>query len=58
MKVRVTLMTENDRHADESVSDEKIQKLAELSWSVVADTLSNYDEDDITIVEKVEVLER
>ena len=51
-------MTENDKHVDESVSDEKIQKLAELSWSVVADTLSNYDEDDITIVEKVEVVER
>ena len=58
MKVRVTLMTENDKHVDESVSDEKIQKLAELSWSVVADTLSNYDGDDITIVEKVEVVER
>lgn len=58
MKVRVTLMTENDKHVDESVSDEKLQKLAELSWSVVADNLSNYDDDDITIVEKVEVLER
>lgn len=58
MKVRVTLMIENNKHVDGSVSDEKIQKLAELSWSVIADTLSNYDEDDITIVEKVEVLER
>lgn len=58
MKVRVTLMTSNDKHVDESVSDEKLRKLAELSWSVIADTLSNYDEGDITIVEKVEVVER
>lgn len=58
MKVRVTLMTENDKHVDGSVSDEKLQRLAELGWSVVADNLSNYDEDDITIVEKVEVVER
>lgn len=51
-------MTENNKHVDESVSDEKLRKLAELSWSVIADTLSNYDEDDITIIEKVEVVER
>lgn len=43
MKVRVTLMTENDKHVDESVSDEMLRKLAELSWCVVADRLSNYD---------------
>lgn len=57
MKVRVTLMTENDKHVfDESVSDEKIQKLTELGWGLVADMFSNDDE--ICIVEKVEVVER
>lgn len=56
MKVRATLMTEDDEHLDDTISDEKLQRLAELGWSVVADTLSN--DDKICIVEKVEVLER
>lgn len=32
MKVRVTLMTENDEHVDEEYSDEEIQKTEDLPY--------------------------
>lgn len=35
MKVRVTLMTENDEHVDEEYSDEEIQKTADEFWNYI-----------------------
>lgn len=56
MKVRVTLMTENDKHVDENISDEEIQKQVEWTWNLATSVLSV--DNDVCIVEKVEVVER
>lgn len=57
MKVRVTLMTENNKHINEDISDEEIQKIAEDTWNIFIKML-NDDLDDKAYLEKVEVLER
>lgn len=57
MKVRVTLMTENNKHINEDISDEEIQKIAEDTWNIFIKML-NDDTDDKAYLEKVEVVER
>lgn len=57
MKVRVTLMTENNKHINEDISDEEIQKIAEDTWNIFIKML-NDDQDDKAYLEKVEVVER
>ena len=57
MKVRVTLMTENNKHINEDISDEEIQKIAEDTWNIFIKML-NDDSDDKAYLEKVEVVER
>lgn len=57
MKVRVTLMTENNKHISEDISDEEIQKIAEYTWNIFIKML-NDDPDDKAYLEKVEVVER
>lgn len=54
MKVRVTLMTENNKHINEDISDEEIQKIAEDTWNIFIKMLN----DDKAYLEKVEVVER
>lgn len=58
MKVRVTLMTENDEHAEEEYSDEEIQKTADELWNYIAKFLNGECVRDRCTVEKVEVVER
>ena len=57
MKVRVTLMTENDEHIDERVSDEMVLKIAEQAWNEFALSHNKYFNEMVS-VEKVEVVER
>ena len=57
MKVRVTLMTENNKHINEDISDEEIQKIAEDTWNIFIKML-NDDSDDKAYLEKVEVVKR
>lgn len=58
-KIRVTIMTENDKHFDERYSDEQIEIAAKEAWNKVIDLLSNpLFGDDRGIVEKCELIER
>ena len=58
MKVRVTLMTENDEHVEEEYSDEEIQKTADELWNYIVKFLNGECIRDRCTVEKVEVVER
>lgn len=58
MKVRVTLMTENDEHVEGKYSDEEIQKTADRLWGDIAKLLNEGNDRDRYTVEKVEVVER
>lgn len=57
MKVRVTLMTENNKHIKEDISDYEVQKMTEDAWNIFIKML-NDDPDDKAYLEKVEVVER
>lgn len=56
MKVRVVLMTENDKHIDQIFTNEQFQKIAENSWVLFLKFHVPYYEK--AYVEKVEVIER
>lgn len=58
MKVRVTLMTENNKHINEDISDYEVQKMAEDAWLLFIIALNEKTGDDKVYLEKVEVLER
>lgn len=56
MKIRVTLMTENDKHLNESYTNEQIEEEAVKAWKLVSDMLSVNGES--MRVEKCELIER
>lgn len=56
MKIRVTLMTENDKHPDESSTDEAIVKAATIGWNALLAMLSKTN--DKAVVENIELVER
>ena len=56
MKLKITLMTENDKHVDESYTDEDIVKLAEIAWNVILAMMS--DPNEKGFVENIELIER
>lgn len=58
MKIRVTLMTENDKHVD--IPDDELRKMAETAWKLMLSTISVFKEDpsDHATVESVEIIER
>lgn len=58
MKVRVTLMTENNKHINEDISDYEVQKMAEDAWFLFITALNEKTGDDKAYLEKVEVVER
>jgi hypothetical protein len=60
MKIRVTLMTENDKHLDESVSKEMVEEKTKLVWETLMRMLHDYseDENEVVTVEKCELVER
>lgn len=54
MKVRVVLMTENDKHLDEIKKDD-IEKMAKLAWDIFCITRSK--DGDTCICESIELVE-
>ena len=54
MKIRVTFMTENDKHV--SISKEKLEWLATESWERVIKLLNEMG-DDIVYLERCELVE-
>lgn len=57
MKVRVTLMTENDKHVDKHYADSYVDEQARKGWDIVCKLLENISGEKIA-VESVDVLER
>lgn len=57
MKVRITLMTENDKHASDDISDADLQAQIELGWNMFINLFCK-DKGEKANVEKIEVLER
>ena len=55
MKVRITVLTENDKH-----SDEVTEKMVQKAWQALLDMmmLYNCDPSENAIVEKVEIIEK
>ena len=59
MKLRVTIMTENDVHPKDEHTNEKLEAVASVGWQLLLDTLlKDVVENDRVIVEKCEVVER
>ena len=56
MKIRVTLMTENDKHLN--VSKEEIEEKAKIGWELLCMMFNNtYGQEDVVTVEKCELVE-
>lgn len=56
MKIRVTLMTENDKHLN--VSKEEIEEKAKIGWELLCMMFNNtYGQEDVATVEKCELVE-
>lgn len=59
MKLRITIMTENDKHVDEKFSqytDEDIERITAAAWQTAFIMMSG--EGEKAIVENVELIER
>lgn len=57
-KIRLTIMTENDKHIDERYSDEEIVAIAKKSWEYMLNALREPFGTDKAIIEKCELVER
>lgn len=53
MKVRVTIMTENDKHLPD-FSKEEIETIAKLGWNAI---LATFETSDVAYVESCELVE-
>lgn len=40
MKIRVTMLTENDEHLDESITKEEVESKALLGWTIAMNMLT------------------
>ena len=58
MKIRLTIMTENDKHIDERISDERVEQMVAMAWQMILDNLPGKSLDEKGIVEKCELVER
>ena len=60
MRVRVTIMTENDAHIDDLITDSQIKLLVHSGWNSIIQKfiIPNNPNPDKAYVEKVEVVER
>ena len=56
MKVRVTLITENDKPVPDNVTDEQMEIATKYGWEVLLNMLK--DQGEIAYVEKCELIER
>lgn len=55
MKIKVTLITENDKHLD--MSEEDIEENAKMAWELVCAMLNAYNPKEKASVEKCELIE-
>ena len=59
MKIRITIMTENDKHLDEKYSKEFIEQKAKDGWDFVLKALViSSDKNETASVESRELVER
>lgn len=59
MKIRVTIMTENDKHLDEKYSKEIIEQKAKYGWDFVLKAMPlSSDKNETVFVENCELVER
>lgn len=56
MKIRVTLLTENGNHLDESISTEYVEACCKAAWEVIMERTAEPGER--CVVESCEVVER
>lgn len=55
MKIRVTLMTENDKHLD--MPKKNIEANAEIAWNLVCTMLNTLNPEEKASIEKCELIE-
>ena len=59
MKIRVTIMTENDKHIDDQYSKELIERKTKDGWDFVLKALAiSSDKNETASVESCELVER
>lgn len=59
MKIRITIMTENDKHLDEKYSKEFIEQKSKDGWDfVLKSMLLSSDKNETVFVENCELVER
>lgn len=60
MKIKVTVMTENDKHLDESYSKDEIESKVRKAWQIIFDMmlLDGDDPSEKITVESCELVER
>ena len=59
MKIRITIMTENDKHLDEKYSKELIEQKAEDAWDFALKAIAiSSDKNETAFVESCELVER
>jgi hypothetical protein len=56
MKIRITIMTENDKHFPDDVSDQRIEAATKVGWMALLNMLK--DDGESVSVEKCELIER
>ena len=57
-KIRITIMTENDKHFDDTYSNEHIEDTAKKAWQWIFDGMRDPFTNETATVEKCEVVER
>ena len=57
-KIRLTIMTENDKHIDDTYSNEQIEATTKKAWEYILNGLCNPFGTDKATVEKCELVER
>lgn len=59
MKIRITIMTENDKHIDEKYSKELIEQKTKDGWDFVLKALAtSSDKNETAFVESCELVEK
>lgn len=57
-KIRITIMTENNKHFDDTYSNEQIEAAAKKAWQWIFDGLDDPFTNEKATIEKCEVVER
>jgi hypothetical protein len=56
MKIKLSIVTENDKHFPDNISDDKIESVTGKAWLMLLNMIR--DKDESVYIESVEVLER